>query len=70
MRCCVLSGVDGNLNNATFQINSTKLYVPVVTLFINDNKPKNNNLDFMIDPTFSNTNRCLFFHSKMLTMIL
>ena len=36
-RNCVLSWNGDNLNIATFQINSTKLYVPVVTLSINDN---------------------------------
>ena len=74
--------------NALFQISSTKLYVAVVTLYINDNitflgnlrlgfkrtiswnkyrsevttQLKNNNLDYLIDPTFRNINR-LFFHS-------
>ena len=74
---------------ATFQINNAKLYVPVVTLPINDNiiflenipqafkrkiswnkyrseittQPKNNNLDYLIDPTFRNID-CLYFHSK------
>ena len=68
---------------ATFQINNAKLYVPVVTLLINDNikflenikqgfkrtiswnkyrseitaQPKNNNLDYLIDPKFRNINR-------------
>ena len=68
---------------AIFQMNHAKLYVPVVTLSINDNikclknikqwfkgtisrnkyrsevrtQPKNDNLDRMIDPTFSNINR-------------
>ena len=68
---------------ATFQINNAKLYVPAVTLSINDNikflenikqgskttiswnkyisqittKPNNNNLDYLIDPTFRNINR-------------
>ena len=68
---------------ATFQINNTKLYFPVVTLSLNDNmaflenikqrfrrtiswnkhrseittQPKNNNLDYLIDPTFRNINR-------------
>ena len=74
-------------DSAPFQINNTKLYVPVVNLSINDNikflenikkgftkitswkkyrseiitVPKENNLHFMIDPTFRNINR-LFFH--------
>ena len=73
---------------ATFQINNLKLYVPVVTMSINDNtkflenikqgfkrifswkkyrseittQPKNNNLDYLIDPTFRNINR-LFVNS-------
>ena len=64
----------------TFQINNAKLYVPAVTLSINENikflenikqgfkrtiswnkyiseittQPKNNNLDYLIDPTFRN----------------
>ena len=68
---------------ATLQINNAKLYVPVVTLSINDNikflenikqgfkrtiswnkyrseitaQPKNNNLDYLIDPTFRIINR-------------
>ena len=76
-----------NVRNATFQINSTKLYAPVVTLSINNNikfsenlkqgfkitiswnkyrletttQPKNNNLDYVIDPAFQNVNR-FFFH--------
>ena len=67
----------------TFQINSAKLYVAVVTLSRNDNikflenkkqgfkrtnssnkyrsemttQPKNNNLDYLIDPTLRNINR-------------
>ena len=67
---------------ATFQINNTKLYVPLVALSVNDNinflknikqgfkrriswnkyrskittQPKNNNLDYLIDPTFRNVN--------------
>lgn len=34
---CVFSEDEANLNDATFQINSTKPYVPVVTLSTNDN---------------------------------
>ena len=67
---------------ATFQINNAKLYVPGVTLSINDHmkffenikqrfkrliswnkyrseittQTKNNNLDYLIDPTFRNIN--------------
>ena len=76
---------------ATFQITSAKLYVPVVTLSINDNTkflknikkgfkrtvswnkyrseitthPKNNNLDYMIDPTFRNINRLFVLSFKL-----
>ena len=65
---------------ATFQINSTKLYVPVNTLFINDNikflenikqgfkrittQSKNNNLDYLIDLKFKNMNRLIVFSFK------
>ena len=68
---------------ATFQINNAKIYVPVVTLYINDNikfleniqqefkrtfpwnkyrseittQPKNNNLNYLINPTFRKINR-------------
>ena len=75
---------------ATFQINNAKLYVPVVTLSINDNKKflktikqgfkktiswskyksetttqtKNNNLDYLIDPTFRNINRLFVLSLK------
>ena len=71
--------------SSTFQIINAKLYVPVVTLSINDNikflenikkgfkrtiswskyryeittQPKNNNLGYVIDPTFTNINRLL-----------
>ena len=70
---------------ATFQINNAKVYIPVVTLSINDNinflenmkqgfnrtiscnkyrsetttQSKNNNLHYLIDPTFRNINRLL-----------
>ena len=58
-------------------ITSTKLYVPFVTLslswdkYISERtiKPKNNNLDYLIDPTFRNINRQFAFHSKMVKMI-
>ena len=78
-----------------FQINGTKLYIPVVTLSINNNiflenikqgrgrticwnkyrseittQLRRNNLDYTVDQTFRNINNCLFFHSKMVTMIL
>ena len=74
----------------TFQINNAKLYVPVVTLPINDNikflenikqgfkrtisskkyrseittQAKNNNLDYLIDPTFRNINRMFVLSFK------
>ena len=76
-------------------IASTKLYVPVVVLSINDNikfledikegftrknswneyrseiiaQPKNNYFNYLIDPTFRNINRLLYFHLKMGIMI-
>ena len=76
--------IDNNhIIGVSFIITSTKLYVPVFTLSINDNikflenikqgfkrtiswnnyrseitaQPKNNNLDYLIDPTFRNINR-------------
>ena len=33
-------------------------------------QPKNNNLDYLIDPTFTNINNCLYFHSKTVIMFL
>ena len=80
---CVLIEEDHNITGATFTVTSTKFYVPVVTLSINDNikfleyinqgfkrtvswnkyrseiiaQPKNNNLDYLIDPTSRNINR-------------
>ena len=65
-------------------ITSTKLYVPVVTVSINDNikllenlkqgfskyrfeittQAENNNLDYLIDPTFRNINRLLVLSFK------
>ena len=71
------------MTGVNFMITSTKRYVPVVTLFINDNikflenikqrfkraiswdkyrseittQPRNNNLDYLIDPKFRNINR-------------
>ena len=71
-------------------ITSTKIYVPVVTLSINDNikflenikkgfkrtvfwykyrseiktQTKNNNLDYLIDPTFRNINRLFVLSFK------
>ena len=75
---------------AVFQINNAKLFVPVVTLSINDNinflenikegfkrtiswnnyrseivtQTKNNNLDYLIDPTFRNINRLFVLSFK------
>ena len=72
-----------NPENATFKITDTKLFVPVVTLSIEDDiklleqlktgfkraikwnkyrsqmsiQPKNNSLNYLIDPTFTNVNR-------------
>ena len=80
---CALSLHHTNITGVNFAITSTKLYVPVVTLSINDNiqflenikqgfkktiswnkyrskittQPKNNNLDYLIDPTFKNINK-------------
>ena len=76
---CVLIEQNNNITGVNFVITSTKLYVPVVTLSINDIKflenikqgfkkqflgtnidlkkqhnQKNNNLDYLIDPTFTN----------------
>ena len=77
---CVLIEQNNNITDANFVITYTKLYVPIVTLYINDNikflenikqrfkrtiswnkyrseittQPKNNNLDYLIDPTFRN----------------
>ena len=75
---------------ATFQINNAKLYVPAVTLSINDNikflenikqgfkrtiswnkyrseittQPRNNHLNYLIDPTFRNINRLFVLSFK------
>ena len=81
-------------SSATFQITSTELHVPVVTLSTQDhikllenikqdskvqwNKyrseittlPKNNNLDFMIDLTYRNTNRLSIPSLKLAIMTL
>ena len=73
----VLIEKDDNITDANFAVTSIKLYVPVVTLSINDNiklgfkrtiswnkyrseiiaQQKNNNLDYLIDPTFRNVSR-------------
>ena len=81
-------------NNATFQINNVKSFVPIFTLSINDNikflenikqgfkktiswnkyrseittQPKNNNLDYLIDPTFRNFNRLFVLSFKMVIL--
>ena len=92
---CVLIEHHNNITGVNFMVTSTKLYVPVATLSINDNmkflenikqgfkriswnkhrseiktQPKNENLDYLIDPSFRNLIDCLFFHSKMVMMIL
>ena len=92
---CVLIEQNNNITGVNFVTTSTKLYVPVVTLPINDNikflenikqgfkrtiswnkyrseittQPKNNNLDYLIDPAFRIIIR-LFFHLKMVIIIL
>ena len=78
----VLVEDNNNLTDISFKTRSTKLYVPVVTLPIDNNveffenlkqgfkgtvswnnrsevttQTKNNNLDYMIEPTFRNINR-------------
>ena len=80
---CILIEHHDTITGANFMITSSKLYVPVVTLSINDNinflenikqgfkrtiswnkyrseittQPKNNDLDYVIDPTFRNIDR-------------
>ena len=82
---------DDNIAGVNFIITSTKLYVPVVTLSINNiirflenikqgfkrpvswnkyryertTQPQNNNLDYMIDPTFRNINRLFVLSFKI-----
>ena len=77
-------------SGATFQINNVKLYVPGVTLLVNDNisfskyirqgfkrtilwnkyrseittQLRNDNLDYLIDPTFINFNRLFVLSFK------
>ena len=84
------------ITGAICQINNSKLYVPEVTLSINDiikllenikhgfkrtiswnkyspeimTQPKNNNLDYLIDPTFINVNRLFVFSFKMVMTML
>ena len=75
------------LREVIFQLNNTKLDVPVVTLSFNDNmkvlenkkqelkrtiswnkyrskQPKNNNLDYLVDPTIRNINILFIFLFK------
>ena len=69
----------------TMQINNAKFYIPVVTLPVADNKKfsekikqefkrtiswNNINLGHLIDLKFIAFIDCLYFHSKMATMIL
>ena len=76
---CVFSEDEANLNDATFQINSTKPYVPVVTLSTNDNikslrtlqqefertiHRQHDNFNFTINPTFKTVNRLFVFSFK------
>ena len=77
-------------SGVTFQTNNVKLYVPGVTLLVNDNisfskyirqgfkrtilwnkyrseittQPRNDNLDYLIDPTFINFNRLFVLSFK------
>ena len=80
----VLIKQNKNIAGVNFVITSTKRYLPVVTLSINNNnikfvekikqefkrkicwskyrseittRPKSNNLDYLVDPTFRNINR-------------
>ena len=79
-----------NPTSATFKITDTKLYVPVITLSIQDdiklleqlktgfkrtvtwnkyrsemsNQTKNNNLNYLIDPTFTKVNRLFILPFK------
>ena len=88
MKCQQYKQTAATQTTGTFQKNNAKknnakLFVPVVTLFMNDNikflenikqgfkitiswnkhrseiatRPKTNNLDYLIDPTFRNINR-------------
>ena len=78
------------LTGTRFQINNAKLYVPVLTLSVNDNikfsenikqgfkrttswnkyrseittQLKNNNLDYLVDPTFKNIKRLFVLSLK------
>ena len=86
----VLIEEDNHITGVSFTITSTKPYVPVVALSINDNikfleklkqgfkrtislnkyrsevitQSKNNNLDYLIDPTFRNINRLFVLSFK------
>ena len=86
---CVLIEQNNNITGVNLVITSTKLYVLVVTLSINENinflentkqgfkktiswnkyrseitQPKNNNLDYLINPTFRNINRLFVLSFK------
>ena len=87
---CVLIEQNNNITSVNLVITSTKLYVPIATLSINDNskflqnikqgfkrtiswnkcrseiatQPKNNNLDYLIGPTFRNINKLFVLSLK------
>ena len=76
---CVSIEEDNHITVVSFMITNTKLCVPVVILSINDNikflentkqgfkrttQPKNNNLDYLIGPTFRNINRLFVISFK------
>ena len=86
----VLIEQNNNISGVNFVITSSKLYVPIVTLSINENikflenikqrfkitiswnkykseittQPKNNNSNYLIDPTFRSINRLFVFSLK------
>ena len=51
-------------NNNRITISWSKCRSEIIT------QPKNNNLYYLIDPTFRNIDRLFVFHSKMVTMFL
>ena len=71
-----------NPENATFKITDTELHVPVVTLHKAFRKIKmlngtnmsvqsnNNNLNYLIDPTFTNVIDYLYYHLKELKKMM
>ena len=89
-KVCVLIEQNNNITSVNLVITSTKLYIPVVTLSINDNskflqnikqgfkrtiswnkcrselatQPKNNNLNYLIGPTFRNINKLFVLSFK------